>query len=114
MQTIFYTTIETAPADATLHAAGAASDSLASIIRHAHVRGYELVPFEGWTDVHAGTGQIQANVEKINDLMETLEIRRGGIPGEYRFYPVITHTHTRQNQLLEDEDGLAIIRQFTA
>ena len=112
METIFYTAIETAPADSVLHAVGAASESLAAIIRHAHTRGYELVPFEGWTDAHAKTGQIQANTERINDLMETLEIRRGGIPGEYRYYPVIADMIPTRP--MEDDEGLAIIRKFTS
>lgn len=108
MEPIFYTNIEFAPADSVLHAPGAASGSLAAVIRQAHRLGYELVPFAGWTGAHIG---IQGNVQRINALMDSLEIRRGGRPGEYRYYPIITDMPSIPP--LEDEEGLAIVRAFT-
>ena len=117
MRPIFYTAVNTVPHGGQhyRYAAGAQSNTLAAIVRHAHRIGYELVPFVGWAAEAAA--QARDNQERITDLLDTLEITRVvGLdpdnPQCSQYFPQILDWAAAQ-EAMDDDEGMRIVRIFT-
>ena len=90
--------------------------TVADICRMAHVLGYEMVPFNGYTDQDLGYAgnrgpkwnESRVNMAAINEVLDAHAI------GHYGCYCSIFQCHdSAERTMEEEEDGLRIIRPFT-
>ena len=104
METVYYTTIEFD------HGA-----TLADLCRTAHVLGYELISFNGYDAADLGYpgnrgpkwAESRLNMAAINEILTA------HAHGRQECYCSIFQSAPENGHVLEDDEALAIVRQFT-
>ncbi len=101
MISVFYTTID-------------AEDVVGGerkVFERARLLGYDLVKFEGWTDSDIGYGgnrgtrypEYAENKKRIREIVDSFQSS----------YLVIQHVRPSRGCVMEDEEGLALIRRLS-